>query len=117
MISVTAPIATVSETNRREHWSQRHKRRKAQRQVAHQYLNLTITPPPEPPIVVTLTRISPRGLDCDNLRGALKGTRDGVADWLGIDDGDSRIEWRYGQERGKPKEKAVRIEIQEKRNV
>ena len=26
-----------------------------------------------------------------------KATRDGVADWLGVDDGDKRLSWRYAQ--------------------
>ena len=60
---------------------------------------------------VTLTRIAPRKLDCDNLRGALKAVRDGVADWLGVDDGSERITWKYAQERGKPKWHSVRVEV------
>jgi hypothetical protein len=38
-------------------------------------------------------------LDDDNLQGALKSVRDGVADAYGIPDNDSRITWRYSQER------------------
>ena len=115
MISVTAPIATVSETNQREHWAKQYRRRKSQRRTA--YFLLSNHKPPLPPYIVTVTRISPRKLDGhDNLTSALKATVDGVADYLGMDDGDDRIEWRYGQERGKPKEQAVRIEIQEKRD-
>jgi hypothetical protein len=60
---------------------------------------------------VHLTRIAPRELDDDNLRGALKSTRDGVADALGIDDRDPRVRWGYGQERGKVREYAVRVEV------
>ncbi|MBE0568400.1 MAG: hypothetical protein IH577_01830 [Deltaproteobacteria bacterium] len=62
---------------------------------------------------VTLTRIAPRALDTDNLASGLKAIRDGVADALEIDDGSSLIEWRYAQEKGKPGEYAVRVEIQE----
>lgn len=61
---------------------------------------------------VTLTRIAPRALDDDNLRGALKATRDGVADALGIDDRDARVEWRYTQERGNPRTYAVRVTVE-----
>lgn len=57
---------------------------------------------PALPVRVTLTRIAPSsGLDAhDNLRGSLKPFVDGVADWLGLDDRDQRIEWVYAQERG-----------------
>ena len=34
-----------------------------------------------------------------------------IADRLGISDNDPRVEWRYAQERGKPKEYAARVEI------
>lgn len=62
-------------------------------------------------VAITLTRIAPRALDTDNLASGLKAIRDGVADALGVDDGSSRIQWRYAQERGKPGEYAVRVEI------
>jgi len=112
-IKTTAPIATVSEANKRCHWSVRARRVKSHRRDAFYVLKQYEALRPDPPVVVTLTRISPRGLDDDNLRSALKGTRDGVADWLGIDDGSDQITWKYGQERGRPKEQAVRIEIEE----
>ena len=54
------------------------------------------------PIQITLTRIAPRRLDDDNLASGFKATRDGVADWLGIDDGAKRLEWRYAQRKGRP---------------
>jgi len=113
-VIVYVPVETRSETNQREHWGARHRRRKMQRTATY-YELLAFEPlRPDPPVVVTLTRISPRKLDDDNLRAALKACRDGVADWLGIDDGDERIEWRYGQEKGAPREKAVRVEIEAK---
>lgn len=61
--------------------------------------------------VVKLTRVAPRELDCDNLRGALKGCRDGVADWLCINDRDRRVRWEYDQRPGGVREYAVQIEI------
>jgi hypothetical protein len=52
--------------------------------------------------VVTLTRVAPsNGLDGDNLQGSLKACRDGVADWLKVDDRDPRVTWLYEQRRGK----------------
>jgi hypothetical protein len=53
--------------------------------------------------VIRLTRVTaPRGkiLDDDNLRGCLKAVRDGVADWLGINDNDPRVSWHYAQRNG-----------------
>lgn len=44
-------------------------------------------------LVVLLTRVAPRELDSDNLQGALKHVRDGVADALGVDDRDERVTW------------------------
>jgi len=67
--------------------------------------------PKSGPVAITLTRIALRVLDTDNLASGLKAVRDGVADALGVNDGSSRIEWRYAQERGKPGEYAVRVEI------
>jgi hypothetical protein len=60
-------------------------------------------------LVVLLTRISPRELDDDNLAGALKSGRDGVADALRVNDRDPRIVWLVDWEQGKKHE--VRIEV------
>ena len=63
------------------------------------------------PCTVTITRLGPRKLDSDNLATSAKGLRDGIADKLGVDDGDERITWCYAQE--KSKTYGVRIEIEE----
>ncbi len=89
---------TVSESNAREHWAPRAKRAADHRRNATLVTRSTLLCPL--PIVVTLTRVAPRALDDDNLRGALKATRDGVADAFGVSDRDPRVEWRYGQRRG-----------------
>lgn len=103
------PIKTVSTLNQREHWRARYRRSKSQREAARA-LSRCAAAAAGIPCVVTLTRIAPsNGLDGDNLQGALKAVRDGVADAIGVDDRDPSVEWRYGQERGK--EYAVRIEI------
>jgi hypothetical protein len=62
--------------------------------------------------MITLTRIAPRKLDTDNLVSACKGVRDGIADTLGVDDGDERITWKYAQRKGKPKQYAVEVEVE-----
>ena len=61
------------------------------------------------PIVVTMTRVSPRAFDDDGLRSALKAIRDGIADVFGIGDATPLIEWRYEQRRGGVREYGVEI--------
>ena len=62
---------------------------------------------------VLLKRIGPRKLDDDNLRGALKAVRDEVAAFLGVDDGDARVQWEYAQGKGEPRQYAVIIAFEE----
>jgi hypothetical protein len=95
----------------REHWSARQRRTREQRQRAHQEMLAHFgCVRPELPLVVTLTRFwKGRPLDDDNLRGALKAQRDGIADYFGIDDADARITFEYAQEKGRP---GLQIEIQ-----
>lgn len=103
-------VKTVSEPNMRGHWAKRAARAKAQRRRAHA---LCAAPAAAVglPVAVTLTRIAPSaGLDDDNLRGALKAVRDGVADAFGLDDRDGRIRWGYEQQRGR--EYGVRITME-----
>lgn len=58
--------------------------------------------PPPGPVVVTMERRAPPSIDGhDNLPGAFKGITDGVALWLGLDDRDPRIAWRYLTRRDK----------------
>lgn len=104
-LAVTLPVATVSEANRRDHWSTKAKRAKRHRTAARAMCPLVPLP-----ATVRLVRLSTRTLDDDNLRGALKAVRDGCADRLGVDDRDPRVTWEYAQERGVPVG-AVRIEI------
>jgi len=70
---------------------------------------------PEFPLKVTITRIAPsNGLDPhDGLGAALKGCIDGIADGLGLkNDRDVRVEWVLRQTRGKPREYAVRVDVE-----
>lgn len=111
-------IKTVSEANKRSHWAARAKRVKAQREAAFLYVlsarrrsELGDLKPPKS-AVVTLTRVAPRTLDGDNVQSALKAIRDGVADALGVNDGDPHVTWKYAQRRGMmPNEYAVAINI------
>lgn len=95
------PIHLPSLANLREHWAVRAKRAKEHRAAARTVVRVAPLKPGQG-AVVTLTRRAPRALDDDNIRGAFKSIRDGVADALGIDDRDPRVEWRYIQQQAKP---------------
>lgn len=47
--------------------------------------------------IITITRIGSNRMDDDNLIAACKPVRDEVAQWLGVDDGSPRMQWRYMQ--------------------
>ncbi len=110
MIRVIVPIRILSEANGREHWRAKAKRTGRHRGWAH--TSLIGQPKPAPPLVITLTRIAPRTLDDDNLASGFKAARDGVADWLGIDDGDKRLTWCYEQRRGERNEYCAEVRIE-----
>jgi len=65
------------------------------------------------PCVVTMTRHSAGTLDDDNLRSALKGVRDGIADRLGVDDASPAVEWKYEQAACKRGTYGVSVQIEE----
>jgi hypothetical protein len=107
MIEVELPLRVESVANLREHWAV-----KGKRTTLHRHTACTLVPAHPLPVVVTLTRIAPRRLDDDNLRSGFKAIRDGIADRLGVDDRDPRIEWRYAEKRGKPKQYAALVRIE-----
>jgi len=107
---VTLPLRTKGPNGGHEHWRTVHRRRKAERSdaaVCCRALCLRVGLP----AVVTLVRQSSGTLDDDNLRGALKGIRDGVADAFGVPDNDPGLCWEYGQERAPRGVYGVRIEV------
>ena len=111
-VNVMLCVRTESEANLREHWAKRHRRSKAQREEAYyRFLHLKPVAATFPKISVTLTRVAPRKLDSDNLTRSMKAIRDGIADALGVNDGSSRIDWRYAQTKGQPKQYGVMVEI------
>lgn len=64
----------------------------------------------EHPFRVTVTRFGPRKMDDDGVAASCKHVRDGIADALGVDDGDTlKIVFLYRQEIG-PYSVKVRIE-------
>lgn len=100
VICVPLPLRIVSVANLREHWRTRANRARLHRSTAQAVLRSH--PVPAMPVTVTLTRVSPRALDDDNLAHAFKAVRDGVADWLGLPDNNPAIRWQYAQRKGKP---------------
>lgn len=102
---VEIPLRLRSRLNAREHWGQRARRTRREREAAYM-----LTPRVAVPCVVRIVRIGKRRMDGDNLQDSAKAVRDGVAQKLGVDDGDPRVTWEYGQEIGK--EYGVRIEIE-----
>jgi len=114
-VNLKIPLKLVT-PNKMEHWTERHKRNKKQRQVINYFLN-TQEKPPFFPLEISLTRIGPREWDYDNLVFSFKNSRDTLSDWLipgkakGQADGDKRLQWLYSQEKGEPKEHAILIVI------
>ena len=96
MIKVHIPgLRLPSLLNSRVHWRKLASTKKAQRYTARSAMrDLTIPPAP---LVVTITRSGPRKLDDDNLHGACKAVRDGIADSIGVDDGSDIYTWVYKQ--------------------
>jgi hypothetical protein len=106
MIEVTLSLRLINEANDHSHWRGRQKRAKMQHSTVtmvllgrctFQCIGYSTHIAQGNACVVTLTRIAPRRLDSDGVVASCKFVRDGVAEALGIDDGDARIEWRYEQ--------------------
>lgn len=104
--TVELPLRTKGPNGGHEHWRTVHRRRKAERRAA-----AAACPRHPLPVVVRLTRLSAGELDDDNLRGALKGVRDGCADALGVADNDPRVRWEYAQAKCKRGEYGVLVTI------
>jgi hypothetical protein len=102
------PLRTQGPNGSHGHWAALASRRKRERWAA-----FVLCPAAAVPCTVLLTRLSAGQLDDDNLRGALKGIRDGVADRLGVKDNDPRVTWNYAQAKAPRGTYAVRIEIEE----
>lgn len=98
-VTIRIPLRTVNPLNRRECWQVRSRRVKAERAATWDWLLASRKPPL--PVTVSLTRESVRAMDTDGLAASFKGVRDEVAKWLGLDDADSRVEWKYQQRKAK----------------
>lgn len=108
MISITIPLKTISTSNARLNRFKLAAMTKAQRSTTKHALG-SVALPPAQPLTIVITRIGPKNLDSDNLATSQKGVRDGVADWLGVDDGSPLLDWQYQQRSGS---KTYEIEIE-----
>jgi len=114
LLAAKLPVHIASTLNARMHWRELAAKAKQQRETTRLILR-SATPfdPARLPVIVTLTRFAPRDLDDDNLAGGFKSVRDGVADWLGIDDRDPRVQWRYRQKRStQPRTYSALVEVE-----
>ena len=107
---ILIPLRTRG-SNARETWQARHRRVKGER--LHTATALLGQQRPAIPCVVTLTRLSSGTLDeGDNLPAALKGVRDQIAAWLGIDDRHSdQVRYEYRQRRVARGQYGVEVEF------
>lgn len=110
-MKILIPMKLESTANKRWHWAVKSKHNAEQRAqgkwaVSSNYNKIRN----EPPFKVKITRIGKRMMDDDNLAISAKALRDGIAEALGVDDGDKKlIAWKYDQKIGK--EYGVEVEI------
>lgn len=114
-VEFTIPGHLPSRANLRQHWRARHamarNQRLSARTLAHQFVGFDLLAAAKATgCTVRMTRVAPRELDDDNLAGACKSIRDGIADALGINDRDKRVRWVCEQAKGKPARVEVRID-------
>lgn len=108
------PIKTVSEANISEHWTKSSKRHNSQA-FSIRYWFKNASPKFNLPLAITLTRLSPRKLDSDNLVIAFKWIKDAIADQIfpglaaGRADDSPELTWHYKQENAKSY--GIRIEF------
>jgi crossover junction endodeoxyribonuclease RusA len=110
MTEYEIPVRLVSGANLREHWAIKSKRNRLQRDHSRIATIAALRGGIfQPPLTITIERIGKRRLDSDNLAISAKAVRDGIADALGIDDGDPRLDWQYRQSVGR--DYTVRVTI------
>ena len=88
------PVRLDSTANLREHWARKYTRTLKHKKAAMIIKKHSL------PCTVEIIRVGKRTLDGDNLQGACKSLRDGIAARLGVDDADPRVEWKYSQQKG-----------------
>ena len=108
-------MKTIPGDNAREHWRVKAARMKVQRLRVKEYCGDAIGKRMTLPITITLTRISAGVLDDDNLCGALKAVRDGLADVFGLPDNSKLFTFHYAQATCPRGEAYVEIVVQERK--
>lgn len=108
-VTIELPIPTSTPGNNRRPWFVTRAEAERQRKRAREAVN-GLRAKPVFPVIVTITRLSPRKMDRHNLNGAMKHIIDGIADAYGIDDGDPRWEFRCVQEPARAIGMRIRIE-------
>jgi hypothetical protein len=114
MITAKIPVKLVNALNQREHWAVKAKRAKEQRSSAGWSMFRAckiIARNIEDPVTITITRRGGRRMDDDGLTASAKHVRDGIADWLGIDDGDPRLTWVVKQDTAPRGQHWVDVEV------
>lgn len=119
VVRITIPgVYVQSEANKRGHWSAAAKRKAKQRETVRLMLCSSVGTCQRRavaqigfPLEVTIVRVAPRLIkDDDNLAAGCKAVRDEFAAWLGVDDGDKRVTYRYEQRKAS-KTAAVVFEV------
>lgn len=106
---ILIPIRTKG-SNASEHWQIRHRRVKGERKHTAKVLMTAVRP--QIPCRVIMTRLSFGTLDDDNVRVALKGVRDQIAEWLGVDDRHhTQVRYEYRQKRCPRGQYGVEVEF------
>jgi hypothetical protein len=100
-------LRTLNPLNRREHHHARAKRVAHERAATLAALRAFFRAPPALPalgsgrkLLWVLTRLSPGTMDSDGAVAAMKGVRDAVAEFCGVDDADPRVAFHCGQDAG-----------------
>lgn len=109
-MQVTIPELRPHSPNDRVHHMARARARKRERKLGRDFVaSMRPGEPGTRRYTITLLRIGKRKVDSDNLQAMGKGLRDGIADALGIDDGDERHQWVYEQDIAKRYEYRISI--------
>lgn len=98
-VCIYAPVLTVSELNRRDHWRKKKIRKDQQRLIVQRALDLFGDRVPKTSVHrVVITRLGERHLDAfDNLPSSMKAVVDVIAKFLGVDDRDARVTYEANQ--------------------
>lgn len=111
-LEFSMPVRVFSETNAREHWGKKFKRKKAQKEETHiEWKRAAHGVKISLPCVVRLVRVGSQRLDDDNLGESFKAIRDQIATEIGVDDGSELIKFEYAQEAIGKRQYAVKVEV------